>query len=325
VLELSVPGAPNVDAVHKMDEPGDWLFSVEAPSTLGGNLPAAAAPGDVIWFDSSGGTYQICFSAASIGLTAETNVDSVYMIGGDQGSMFLSFDVHTDIGGFVGPTAIEPADIVRLAPGGAGVCPGWAFAGLAFDASAAGSGIPNWSNVGGADDVGSQWILSLDIPTDVAPPALTLTPGRIAGTNAVTFSVFEALTGWPITSEVNALSCLANPGRVPFTMQVDKSATPGDLTITWQASCSSGGEDYGIYEGTIGTWYGHGAIDCKDDGTLLTEDIAPAVNDSYYLVVPHSQTKEEGSYGLDFIGGSNSERPVGGAPCSTTQALTPCP
>jgi hypothetical protein len=108
-------------------------------------------------------------------------------------------------------------------------------------------------------------------------------------------------------------------------MQVDESATPGDLTITWQASCSSGGENYGIYEGTIGTWNAHDAIDCSDGGTPLTEDVTPDVNDSYYLVVPHSQTKEEGSYGWDFIGGSNSERPIGGVRCSTTQVITPCP
>jgi hypothetical protein len=324
-LELTVPGAPNVDGVHKMDEPGDWLFSIETPNTLAGALVAPALPGDVVWYDSSVNSYQICFSAASVGLTAETNVDAVYMIGGDQGSLFLSFDVHTDIGGFVGPTAVEPGDVVRFSPTGVGVCPGWAFAGLAFDASSAGAGVPNWSNVGGADDIGGGWILSLDIPTDVAPPALTITPGRIARTDTVTFSVFEVLTGWPITSEVDALSCLANPGRVPVTMQVDPSATPGDLTLTWQASCSSGGEDYGIYQGSIGSWYNHAAIDCNDGGTPLTEDITPAGADSYYLVVPHSQTKEEGSYGLDFVSGSNNERPVGGAPCSPTRVVTPCP
>ena len=49
-LELSVPGLPppNVDGLHKMDEPGDWLFSIEAPNDLAGALGADAAPGDVI-------------------------------------------------------------------------------------------------------------------------------------------------------------------------------------------------------------------------------------------------------------------------------------
>ena len=59
-------------------------------------------------------------------------------------------------------------------------------------------------------------------------------------------------------------------------MTVDRSATPGDLTIAWAASCASGGEDYGIYEGTIGTWYGHSAIDCSDGGTALIEDVTPS-------------------------------------------------
>ncbi len=327
LLELNVPGAPNVDAVHKMDAPGDWLFSIEAPNDLAGTFAVPAEPGDLILYDSSVPGYSICFSAASAGLQPETNVDAVTMTGGDKGSLFLSFDVPTDIGGFVGPTAVEPADIVRFTPTGAGVCSGWIFAGLAFDASAAGTGVPLTSNVGGVDDAAGLVILSLDIPTDLAPPGGTFIPGQIVGTNGLTFNTFEPLLGWPVASEVNAVSCLANPGRVPPLLMLGKSTvTPGDLTLIWQASCSSGGEDYGIYEGTIGTWYGHVAIDCADGGTLLTEDVTPALTDSYYVVVPHSRTLEEGSYGLDFIGGSNNERPVSsGTRCSTTQVITPCP
>ncbi len=328
VLELAVPGspAPNVDAVHMMDAPGDWLFSIEVPNDLAGALPNPAWPGDVIWFDSSVGTYSTCFSASAAGLSPRTNVDSVYMVGGDQGDLYVSFDVHTDIGGFVGPTAIEPADIVRFTPAGPGVCPGWVFAGLAYDASAAGTGIANSSNVGGADEVSGGWILAFDVPTDLSPPALTVASPQIVFSDTLTFNIFEGLIGWPISSEVAALSCLANPGRIPATLMLGKSTiTPGDLTLVWQTSCSQGGEDYGIYEGTIGTWYSHNAIDCNDGAPALTEEVTPAGGDRYYLLVPHSQTKEEGSYGTDDILGVQTQRPPGGAPCSTTYNPAPCP
>jgi hypothetical protein len=90
--------------------------------------------------------------------------------------------------------------------------------------------------------------------------------------------------------------------------------------LDWSASCSSGAEDYGIYEGTLGTWYSHTQIDCADAGNDLVEQITPAVGSNYYLVVPHG--KAEGSYGLNSAG---AERPVGAAVCATPQILTPCP
>ncbi|UCF68724.1 MAG: hypothetical protein JSV80_05400, partial [Acidobacteriota bacterium] len=60
---LSVPGNPDLNGIHKMDLPGDWLFSVEAPTDLGGLLVPAgtiAEPRDVIRYDSATNTYSIC-------------------------------------------------------------------------------------------------------------------------------------------------------------------------------------------------------------------------------------------------------------------------
>ena len=53
-------------------------------------------------------------------------------------------------------------------------------------------------------------------------------------------------------------------------------------------------------------------IDCTDDGGDLTEEITPAPNDRYYLVVPHNPN-DEGSYGTDAAA---AERPAGGAVCA---------
>jgi hypothetical protein len=104
---------------------------------------------------------------------------------------------------------------------------------------------------------------------------------------------------------------------------VDKSSiTAGDLTITWSPSCSVGAEDYGIFEGTIGTWYSHTAVTCTDALGDFTEEVTPGSGDRYYLVVPHNPN-DEGSYGIDSTG---TERPVGNpSTCQPTQELGPCP
>jgi hypothetical protein len=167
-----------------------------------GALAVDAAPSDVIRYDSSAGSYSICYSGAAFGLGPETNVDAVYMTGGDEGELFLSFDVPTDIGAFTGPTAV-------------------------------GGGVPLTSNVGGADDATGLTILTFDVPSDLAPPGITFSPGLIAQTDGLTYTTFEPLLGWPLTSEVDGVSCLANPGRISATLTIGKSTTTaGDLVIT---------------------------------------------------------------------------------------------
>ena len=158
VLELAVPGDPDLNAIHRLDASGDWLFSVEAPSTLGGALlPAGsvAEARDLIHYDSGTGFYTLCFSGAAAGIGPEANVDAVVIEGGDPTSagapsLLLSFDAPTDVPPFVG---FEPADLVRFVPLGVGVCPGWAIAAAnpAFDASAAGTGVAISSITEGAD------------------------------------------------------------------------------------------------------------------------------------------------------------------------------
>ena len=118
----------------------------------------------------------------------------------------------------------------------------------------------------------------------------------------------------------------AGPGRVPVTMTVRKAAPVGNIVIDWSASCSATADNYGIYEGTIGSWYSHTLIDCNDVGADLTEQITPIAGSSYYLVVPHN-AQAEGSYGSCSMGVcfAGDERPVGAAQCVTPQALAPCP
>lgn len=316
---ITIPGNPQVDALEKMDKPGYWLFSIEAASNLGGALPTPADPRDVIQRDSAA-TYSFFFCGSSVGIPDGTNVDAIYLEGGDTGNLIVSFDVPTTIG----TTTFDPSDLVRFKPTGPG-CASWTLGSpaLAFDASAAGTGIPTSANVVAADRIGGKLVLGFDAPVDLSPSLgpPTYVPGNLVSWDGANFSIFLTLANWPIKSVVNALSGPANPGRVPPTLHVDKSIiTPGNLTLTWSASCSEGASDYGIYEGTIGSWFSHTSKDCHDDPPALTEEVTPAAGSMYYLVVPQNGA-EEGSYGLATAG----ERPVGAAQCQAVQAITACP
>lgn len=116
----------------------------------------------------------------------------------------------------------------------------------------------------------------------------------------------------------------APPGHVPATLQVYKSnSVPGDLRLSWTGSCSNEATDYAIYEGTLGAFDSHVAVDCADDGGDLEEEISPQAADSYYLVVPVSPS-QEGSYGVDSGG---TERPVPPDPadrCLESQTIGGC-
>src|SRR5262245_27154923 len=161
-LVFSVPGNPNLDAIHKLDLGGDWLLSVEAASDLAGSLPAPAEPRDVIRYDSAAGTYSIFFCGGALGIPLGVNVDAVSMEGGDAGNLIVSFDVPVDLPPF---STFEPADQVRFAPTGVVGCAAWTIAAAnpAFDASASGGGVALSTNAIGADGALGTTVFSVDV------------------------------------------------------------------------------------------------------------------------------------------------------------------
>ena len=312
-LVLSLPSGTHIDSLYRRCD-GKWLFSVEAPTDLGGTT---YDPRDVILFD--GINYSLFFCGGPIGISADANVDAAFMVGGDKGDIVLSFDVPVDLSA-IGGAVYEPSDLVRFTRTGAG-CIGWTVNGLFFDASAVIPGISISDNVIGAEERAGLTILTVDVPTTLG--ANTYLPGQLVSWDPVlsAFSTLYADPNWPITSTVEAFCFLPDPGTVPPTIRVRKSLlTPGNLNITWSTSSSAGGEDYGIYEGTIKTWYNHTSIDCHDDGGDLQEEVTPAAGNKYYLVVPNNPDAE-GSYGQRSSG---VERPQGTSPCRLTQAFG-CP
>ena len=220
----------------------------------------------------------------------------------------MSFDVPTTISGIT----YEPADLVRFSGG--------VFT-LFFDASAVTPPIPPSTNLIATDRLGSLIIMSFDVPTTLG--TATYLPGELVSWDGAGFASFYRDPNWPISSRAQALALPASPGLVPATVRVEKSALVlGNLTLRWSPSCSVGGEDYGIYEGQLGAWYSHTAIDCHDDGSDSVEEVAPGAGNRYYLVVPNN-LNAEGSYGG---ASSGVQRPVGmpGA-CRLVQSVMPCP
>jgi hypothetical protein len=325
-LAVILPPNTTIDAVHKMDNPGHWLMSVESTAELPPGGGVFYEPEDVFVYD--GANYAMYFDGSANGVPPGVNVDALFLHIDDFGDLILSFDVPTTIG----PNTFEPADLVRFTAVGYTVF---------FDASASGAGIALSGNVTGADWSAGLDVLALDVPTDLLPSAgpVTYVPGDIAAWDGSipTYLLFDQLANWPLSSEVDAFSCQGNPSRVydrvvyHFPITLGKSPlVPGDIDINWSPSCSAGAEDYGIYEGTIGSWYSHRRKTCTDPVPAFTERITPQNANSYYLVVPHNLA-EEGSYCKDYVIVGvpvETERPqpaLAADRCVVTQILTPCP
>jgi len=97
------------------------------------------------------------------------------------------------------------------------------------------------------------------------------------------------------------------------------SAIPGNLTLSWGASCTIGGSDYSIHQGTIGNWYSHTFLVCSTAGAR-SRTIMLGPGDRYYLIVPLN-TDAEGGYGF---GSGGSHRPVSSSRCRTVRRSA-CP
>jgi hypothetical protein len=314
-LHFTHPVNTPLNGLHQLCS-GDWLLSVEAPTDLGGTT---YDPRDVILFD--GVNYGLFFCGGPIGVPAGTDVDAAFVLGPDTGDLVVSFDVPTDLSA-IGGAVYDPADLVQFMRTGPG-CAGWSIVGPYFDASAATPPVALSDNVTGADVRGGDTILNFDVPTAIGSPDYL--PGQQVAWDGAAFSLFNASASWPISSRVDAMAFPPDPGSVPSSgaasLRLTKPAGfPPTIRLIWGPASSAGAEDYGIYEGTIGSWTSHTAIDCHDDGGDLQEDITPQAASSYYLVVPNNPN-DEGSYGTNSGG---SPRPPGTATCRPTQALD-CP
>jgi hypothetical protein len=89
-----------------------------------------------------------------------------------------------------------------------------------------------------------------------------------------------------------------------------KSVLPGQITLSWGASCAEGDDDYAVYQGGLDDIGNHSPKLCSTLGAT-TATLAPEAGDAYYLIVPNNGIAE-GSYGNDSSG---SPRPAGADAC----------
>jgi YHYH protein len=122
-----------------------------------------------------------------------------------------------------------------------------------------------------------------------------------------------------VSESVTTYTPATMPGSVPETITMAR-VSPTDVSVAWTASCSSAAQDYGIYEGTIGSWYSHTALVCTDALGDRTEQFTALGGNQYYLVVPRNATGE-GSYGKAT---GNTEIPRGATTCAAAQVLDAC-
>ena len=106
-------------------------------------------------------------------------------------------------------------------------------------------------------------------------------------------------------------------GVVPGTQLTVAKLPGGNIRLSWGASCRPG-DDFAIYEGTLGSFASHTARFCTTGGQT-TKTLTPAGGGAYYLVVPNHADRE-GSYGKDSAG---NERP-GGVTACFPQLIRPC-
>lgn len=291
----------SIDGLYRRDD-GTWLVSVAAPAELDGSL---RDPRSILVFDGS--TYSVFFDGAAEGVPAGVNVDSVRLAA--DGDLILGFDVPTTLDG----TTYEPSDLVRFDSG--------SFA-LEFDASATTPPIPATSNVTGADRSGGTTVLSFDVPTQLGGE--TFQPGDLVAWDGTGFSLFYRDSGWDKGARINGVSLLRSPGSIGTTLRVTEvdGAASGELQLAWGPSCLDTATDYGIWEGALGEWYSHSAVDCEDDGADLTERITPQSGSRYFLVAPLNGGYE-GGLGQDSTG---ALRPRGPSPnCRPDRLIEPCP
>ena len=295
----TLPADLALGALHR-EEDGLWLFSPAHAVDLGGTTYETR---DVVSWDGS--VYAMVLDGSAVGIPDYAGVDGLFRDA--AGVAVLSFDVPVNLGG----TEYSRSDLVS-----------WDGSfGLYWDGQAA--GVPAYANVTGADQLSAgKVVLAFDVPVDLG--GAEYLPGELVLHDG-SFSSYFADGGWPAYAQIRGFCFLSSAGRVP-----DGSALPGtplmatrsgaDVTLTWSASCSSGADDYIVYEGTMGAFTSHAPLLSCTTAGLLTETFTPGSGSRYYLVVPRN-ADTEGSYGTDSGG---SPRPASLSACVPPD-VSPCP
>lgn len=290
-LEAALFSGVEIGALHYRAD-GAWLFAPRTAVSIGGNT---FRPADVVAYD--GANYVKVFDGAASGVPNGVRIDAVMT--DDAGRLVVSFDAPVKLSG----TNFGMSDLVR------------------FDGtfttfwSGGAAGVPPETDVRDAGTGPSgQLIVSFDIPTTVGSEVFL--PGDLVAWSGEAFERFQRDASWSIEVGRTGLAFLPAAGAVPGggadsgePLRLDKTG-PGQVQLSWGASCLSTDSDYEVYEGNLGDFSSHVARRCSTGGAR-SATITPSPTSDYYLVVPRNAVSE-GSYGATSAG---TERPVGPNSC----------
>jgi hypothetical protein len=110
------------------------------------------------------------------------------------------------------------------------------------------------------------------------------------------------------------------PGDLPTEAPLRVARSGSSLALTWSATCVGTDVDFGVYEGSLGSFTSHVPVQCTTGGATSTT-FTPADGNRYYLVVA-TNGFEDGSYGLAT---GSTERPQSASACNPQHLAEPCP
>jgi hypothetical protein len=305
---LVVPGFVEIDALHRLYDPGQWLFSVKNglsstdanPDPLAVEIGGSIDPRDVVRYDGDG-EFTFFFRGNDIAqpIPAGANVDAIHLDGQD---LLLSLDagIPTDL--YISGVNVEQADLIRYerTPGGSGPAD-WQLVGLEFDAT---GHVPSSSNlIGAALDRNGHFVMSFKIDSDLTPSSsqTTYLPGELARWDGLEFQQFEALEDWPSQYFVNSLALIRADTCAPLA-----GADPGDENVdlcglSWATDMGTrrarmewrledGASKYNVYSGSLDDLTLPGTpldLTCETPGGMMdTQFVIPDAgpNDQFFLV-----------------------------------------
>ena len=304
----------HIDALTQRTSDGIFVFSVDAPATIGA---ATYHPADLISYNGS--TYaKYLDHATDLGLGEDADITGISIA--PDGSHFLTLDAPATLNQNGGGTiTYDPRSIVRYYPGSSPAAYSLAFAGAA-------AGLPAGSRLIGMEYLdAANFIVSVDVPATLN--GVDYGPGDAIKANGFTnaTALYYRDTAFYPAPPPNAMTDFALPlpaGEVGNSLTLGKNA--GNVTFAWAvpAGCAAPAtvRDYAVYEGTLGNWYSHKTVLACSTSGLTGATLTPTAGNTYYLVVP-SNGAFEGNYGADSF---SSPIPVSAAACRPDQRGVRC-
>ena len=303
-LSSALGPAGHINALTEVS-PGVYYLALDVPTTISGTT---YQPSDIL--KETGGTFSLVQSGSGLGIPPGVGIGAITRI------PVLNWPVIAlTAPATIGAGSYLPGDLIQV--NGTTLSLYWRSTNY---------GVPAGARIAGAEVMATNELLvQFDIPVTVA--STTFAPGEILQFSGGFFSTpFFDDASFPAGSAMTDFALPGSPGSapdgkvasVPLTMsKLNLSGT--SVSMSWGSTCSPEGTGYGLYEGTIGSWYSHTAMACL--GSTNSATFSPSSGNRYYLVAPNNGDYE-GSYGTDSSG---NQIPQGASACRNASDPGSCP